>query len=66
MTTSELRHDQFMTIPQAAEQLGVPVSTFRRAVFTGEIPYHRPFNQRIRVRLSEVIAAIERQGGAEK
>lgn len=52
--------DFYLTVPEAARELGVPVSTLRRAVNAGEIPSHRPFNQRVRVRLSEIIAAIEK------
>lgn len=54
--------EPYLTIPQAARDLGVPVSSFRRAVGAGEVPSHRPFNQRVRVRLSEVVAAIETKG----
>lgn len=46
------------TLPKAAEALNVPVSTLRRAAKEGRIPTHRPFNRRVRVRLSEVTAAI--------
>lgn len=44
--------EKLLTIPQAARELGIPVSTLRRAVNAGEIPSHRPFNQRVRVRLT--------------
>ena len=51
-------NEQLLTIPEAAAQLGVPVSTLRRAVNAGHIPTHSVFNQRKRVRLSEVLSAI--------
>lgn len=57
-----LNTDPFLSIPQAAEQLGIPVSTLRRAVNAGTVPAHRPFSRRIRVRVSEIVAAIEAQG----
>ncbi|WP_282182502.1 helix-turn-helix transcriptional regulator [Aliiroseovarius marinus] len=53
--------DGYHTIPQAAKRLGIPTTTLRRAVNKGLVPFHRPFSQRIRVRLSEIIAVIEAQ-----
>lgn len=50
--------EPWFTLPKAAETLNVPVSTLRRAAKEGLIPTHRPFNLRVRVRLSEVAAAI--------
>lgn len=50
------------TIPQAARQLGLPVSTLRRAVNAGLVPTYHPFSSRARVRLSEVTAAIDAHG----
>ncbi|WP_133484778.1 helix-turn-helix domain-containing protein [Aliiroseovarius marinus] len=52
----------YLTIPKAADRLGIPTSTLRRAVNKGLVPFHRPFSQRIRVRLTEVVAAIEAKG----
>lgn len=54
-------HEPYFTIPQAAKILGLPVSTLRRATKAGLLPTHQPFSIRIRVRLSEVNAAIEEQ-----
>ncbi|MGM9403261.1 helix-turn-helix transcriptional regulator [Aliiroseovarius sp. KMU-71] len=51
----------YLTIPKAADRLGIPTSTLRRAVNKGLVPFHRPFSQRVRVRLSEIIAVIEAQ-----
>jgi len=48
----------YSTVPHAAEQLGLPVSTLRRAVNCGLVPSYRPFGQRVRVCLPEVVAAI--------
>ena len=53
--------ENFLTIPHAAKRLGIPASTLRRAVNLGLVPSYQPFGQRIRVRLSEVIAVIETQ-----
>ena len=49
---------ELLTIPKAAAQLGIPTSTLRRAVKLGLIAAYRPFNSRLRVRLSEVQSAI--------
>ena len=49
----------FLTIPKAAEALGIPTTTLRRAVKSGLVPSYRPLGQRVRVRLSEIIAIIE-------
>lgn len=59
MPTTIFGGEKLLTIPEAAAQLGVPVSTLRRAVKAGHIPTHTVFNQRKRVRLSEVTDAIE-------
>lgn len=50
--------ESYLSIPAAARALGVPVSTLRRAVNAGLLPYHRPFSSRRRVLLSEVRAAM--------
>lgn len=53
--------ETFHTIPKAAERLGIPTSTLRRAIKSGLVPSYRPLGQRIRVRLPEIIAVIEAQ-----
>ncbi|WP_298558636.1 helix-turn-helix domain-containing protein [uncultured Aliiroseovarius sp.] len=53
--------EEFLTIPQAAKRLGIPTTTLRRAVKSSLVPSYRPLGQRVRVRLSEIIAAIEAQ-----
>lgn len=50
--------EPFLTLQQAAKQLGVHVWALRRAVKSGTIPAYQPFNGRKLVRLSEVVAAI--------
>lgn len=50
--------EKLLTLPEAAAQLGVPVSTLRRAVKAGHIPTHTVFNQRKRVRLSDIFDAM--------
>jgi len=50
---------EFLTLPAAAEKLNIPVSTLRRAVQRGAFPTYTPFGNRIRVRLSEIVTAIE-------
>lgn len=51
--------EPWLTLPKAAAKLNVPVSTLRRAAKDGLIPTHRPFNTRVRVRLSELIAVVD-------
>lgn len=50
--------EPFLTLQQAAEELGVHVWALRRAVKSGAIPAYQPFNGRKLVRLSEVVTAI--------
>lgn len=50
--------EPFLTLQQAAKELGVHVWALRRAVKAGTIPAYAPFNGRKLVRLSEVVAAI--------
>lgn len=50
--------EPFMTVQQAAKELGVHVWALRRAVKSGSVPAYQPFNGRKLVRLSEVVAAI--------
>ncbi len=54
-----LATENLLTLPQAAKQLNVPVYTLRRAAKAGLIPTYTPFSQRVRVRLSEVVVAVE-------
>ncbi|PHR61268.1 MAG: hypothetical protein COA43_04640 [Robiginitomaculum sp.] len=49
--------EPYYTLPQAGKHLNIPVSTLRRAASSGLIPTHKPFGERIRVRLSEIEAA---------
>lgn len=59
--------EPFLTLQQAAKELGVHVWALRRAVKSGVIPAYQPFNRRKLVKLTEVVAYINscRQGGAE-
>lgn len=50
--------EPFLTLQQAAEELGVHIWALRRAVNAGTVPAYAPFNGRKLVRLSEVVAAI--------
>jgi excisionase family DNA binding protein len=50
--------EPFLTLQQAAKELGVHIWALRRAVKSGAIPAYQPFNGRKLVRLSEVVAAI--------
>ena len=50
--------EPYFTLPHAAKELGLPVSLLRRAVNCGLVPSYRPFGQRVRVCLSEVVAVI--------
>lgn len=54
----------YLTIPQAAKVLGIPVFALRRAERAGFIKSYQPFSKRKRVILSEVRDAIaEFRGG---
>jgi excisionase family DNA binding protein len=57
--------EPFITISEAATRLKIPVFKLRRAARAGQIPTYRIGNLRRLVRLSEIVAAIERsrQGG---
>ena len=57
-TSKSKTPEEFLTIPKAASLLGIPTTTLRRAVKSGLVPRYRPLGQRVRVRLSEIIAAI--------
>jgi excisionase family DNA binding protein len=50
--------EPFLTLQQAAKELGLHVWALRRAVKSGAIPAYQPFNGRKLVRLSEVVSAI--------
>lgn len=50
--------EPFLTLQQAAKELGVHPWALRRAVKSGTIPAYQPFNGRRLVRLTEVVAAI--------
>lgn len=56
--TTSVATEKLCTISDAANKLGVHVWALRRAVNNGTIPAYRPFNSRVLVRLSEVVAAI--------
>lgn len=60
-----MQTNELLTLPTAAKQLGIPVSTLRRAVKQGLFPTYQPFNSRIRVRVSEIQSVISemRVGG---
>jgi excisionase family DNA binding protein len=52
--------ERLITLTELAESLGVPLFAIRRAANRGEFPTYQLGNGRRRVRLSEVITAIER------
>lgn len=54
--------EQYFTIPAAARRLNLPVSSLRRAVKAGLIPSCTALNSRKRVRLDQVLAALEESG----
>jgi hypothetical protein len=58
--------EKLITLKQAGEALGLPHFKLQRAARDGIIPTYRIYNSRRLVRLSEVIAVIERSrsGGA--
>jgi excisionase family DNA binding protein len=52
--------ERLITLSELAEKLGVPLFAVRRAASRGEFPTYRIGNGRCRVRLSEVVAAVDR------
>jgi hypothetical protein len=51
--------EPLLTIRDAAKALGLRPWALRMAIKAGTVPGYTPFNSRTRVRLSEVLAAIE-------
>ena len=51
--------EQLITLSLLSEKIGVPLFAVRRAANGGDFPTYRVGHGRRRVRLSEVIAAIE-------
>lgn len=62
---SSAKVEPFIPVIEAADRLGIYRWKLRRAVKSGSIPSYRFLNNRVLVRLSEVIAFIEasRHGG---
>ncbi|MCW5696322.1 MAG: helix-turn-helix domain-containing protein [Bauldia sp.] len=60
MSTSEVEH--YLTIPEAAERLGIPVWSLRRAIARGVVPSTRFGSSRRYVRLSEIENAAKSEG----
>lgn len=58
LTPEQSGIEPFLTLQQAAKELGVHTWALRRAVKSGAIPAYQPFNGRKLVRLSEIVAAI--------
>jgi excisionase family DNA binding protein len=58
--------ERLLTVAEAADTLGIHRWKLSRAVTAGIVPSYRLFNGRRLVRLSEIIAVIERsrEGGA--
>ena len=52
--------EQLLTLKAAAEKLGLPLFKLRRAAASGLIPTYSLLNGRKLVRVSEVIAVVER------
>jgi hypothetical protein len=63
---SSPQHEPLLTLRAAAQALGLPYFKIQRAARLGVFPVYRLLNGRALVRLSEVIAVIERsrEGGA--
>jgi predicted site-specific integrase-resolvase len=57
--------ERLVTVKATAEALGVPYHQIQRAVRAGVFPTYRVFNGRRLLKLSEVVAVIERtrEGG---
>ena len=59
-SNEEFGVEKFLTLRAAAEALGVPQYSVRRAVKSGHFRSYNLGSKRIRVRLTEVVAAVER------
>ncbi len=55
-----------LTIPQAAEKLGVSVGTFRKLMFEGDMPYIRVSPRRIIIPASSFDEWLERKVGEKQ
>lgn len=57
--------EKLLTLKDAAAEIGAKEWQVRRAAKRGDIPVYTPFNSRMLVKLSEVVAYIDscRQGG---
>lgn len=53
-------HEKLITLKAAGEILGIPYYKMRKAAKLGLFPVYRFGNSRMLVRLSEVVAAIDR------
>ena len=60
------RTEPFITLSELAGCIGVPLFAIRRAAANGEFKVYRVGNGRARVRLTEVIAAIDSAREASK
>jgi len=65
--SSPLSHEPLLTIPEACIVFNLKPHVLRKAIKAGTIPSYRIGNGRIRVRASDITAAIEasRSGGAK-
>ena len=55
--------EKFVSMKELAQRLGVGYHLVRRAVKTGVIPHHTLYGSKKFLRLSEVLAAMEKHGG---
>jgi hypothetical protein len=58
--------EQLLTLKDVSTALNVPLFAIRRAAKSGAFPVYRIGNGRARVRISEIVAAVEasKKGGA--
>lgn len=54
-----LEPEALLTLPKCAELLDVPIYAIRRAAKRGVFPTYSVFSGRVRVRMSEVVVAIQ-------
>lgn len=64
---SRAHHEPLLTIAEACRLFNLKPHVLRRAIKTGTVPSYRIGNGRIRLRASDIIAAIEasRSGGTK-
>jgi len=61
---SDLTHHQYISIPRAAEYLGVTTRCIRTMIADGRLRAYRSGRRLVRLRVEEIDAAMKPFGGA--